>query len=130
MRHMEESDQIRIARATRKSRVKWATALILIGIGLAIAGAITYSIRKQTTLQDSFDDLTNATICLRDPVNQPECNAEQSEHRRAREAKPFLIGGLAGGGGILVLGVILLATAPSVPEPPVAAPPPETPAAA
>lgn len=111
---MDESDQIRIARATRQSRVRWANSLIALGVLVAVVGALVYSSRKSTTLADASADTTLALQCYDGGAS---CGAETSAERHAREARPFLIGGLAGGGALLVLGVVLLATAPAVPKP-------------
>lgn len=110
---MVESDQVLVARATRQSRQRWASAFLVAGALIAIIGALVYSSQKQTTLADAEADTTLAFNCLSD---QASCDQEKSAARKAREARPFLIGGLAGGGVLVLIGLVLFASAPGVPR--------------
>lgn len=111
---MTESDHLLVARATRRTRHRWATAFLVAGALIAITGWLVYSSQKQTTLGDAAADTTLALQCYDGGVN---CETETSAERKAREARPFLIGGLAGGGVLVLIGLVLFASAPSVPKP-------------
>lgn len=109
----DEAPAITVARATRRSRHAWAKGFVAAGVLIAVLGAIVYSAQKQTTLEDASADTTLALQCYGSGVN---CDEETSGERHAREARPFLLGGLAGGGVLLLVGLVLFASAPGVPE--------------
>ena len=109
----DESDVIRVARATRQSRRSWGFALMVVGVIAAVIGAAVYSSKKEPTLDQRATAAVAALAC----IDGTSCDYEDSEAVAERDARPYLMAGLGAGGVLLLLGLVIVVSAPSVPEP-------------